>query len=83
VASAAHYTSRPGPLGFFLRRLRRCAFPVLIAILWGAPALCQVDPIGACFRYTVDPIFNLLVPRKRQAAAPTPREIDMLTIEIQ
>ena len=44
-------------------RLRRYAFPVLIAILWGVPALFQVDPIGAYFRHTVDPIFNLLVPR--------------------
>jgi len=27
------------------------------------PAVFQVDPIGACFRHTVDPVFNLLVPR--------------------
>jgi Zn-dependent protease len=44
-------------------RLRQYAFPVLLALLWGVPALFQVDPIGVYFRYTVDPIFNLLVPR--------------------
>jgi Zn-dependent protease len=44
-------------------RLQRYAFPLLIAILWGVPALFQVDPIGAYFRHTVDPVFNLLVPR--------------------
>jgi Zn-dependent protease len=44
-------------------RLRQYAFPLLIALLWGLPALFQVDPIGAYFRYTVDPLFNLLVPR--------------------
>ena len=44
-------------------RLRQYAFPLLIAILWGVPALFQVDPIGAYFRHTVDPVFNLLVPR--------------------
>ena len=44
-------------------RLRRYAFPLLIAILWGVPALFQVDPIGAYLRHIVDPIFNLLVPR--------------------
>jgi Zn-dependent protease len=44
-------------------RLQRYAFPVLIALLWGVPALLHVDPIGAYFRYTVEPIFNLLVPR--------------------
>ncbi len=44
-------------------RLRQYAFPVLIALLWGVPALFDVDPIGAYFRYTVDPLFNLLVPR--------------------
>ena len=44
-------------------RFQRYAFPVLIAILWGVPALFQVDPIGAYFRHTVDPVFNLLVPR--------------------
>jgi len=27
------------------------------------PALFQVDPIGAYLRHTVDPMFNLLVPR--------------------
>ena len=43
-------------------RLQRYAFPVLIALLWGVPALFQVDPIGAYFRHTVDPLFNLLVP---------------------
>jgi Zn-dependent protease len=44
-------------------RLQRYAFPLLIALLWGVPALFQVDPIGAYFRHTVDPLFNLLVPR--------------------
>ena len=44
-------------------RLQRYAFPVLIALLWGLPALFQVDPIGAYLRHTVDPLFNLLVPR--------------------
>ena len=44
-------------------RLQRYAFPVLIGLLWGVPALFHVDPIGAYFRYTVDPLFNLLVPR--------------------
>jgi Zn-dependent protease len=44
-------------------RLQRYAFPVLIALLWGVPALFHVDPIGAYFRYTVHPMFNLLVPR--------------------
>jgi Zn-dependent protease len=44
-------------------RLQRCAFPLLIALLWGVPALFQVDPIGAYLRHTVDPMFNLLVPR--------------------
>ena len=44
-------------------RLQRYAFPLLIALLWGLPALFQIDPIGAYFRHTVDPIFNLLVPR--------------------
>lgn len=28
-------------------RFQRCAFPLLIAILWGVPALFQIDPIGA------------------------------------
>jgi hypothetical protein len=27
------------------------------------PALFQIDPIGAYLRHTVDPLFNLLVPR--------------------
>jgi Zn-dependent protease len=44
-------------------RLQRYAFPLLIALLWGLPALFQIDPIGAYLRYTVDPMFNLLVPR--------------------
>jgi hypothetical protein len=44
-------------------RLQRYAFPVLLALLWGVPALFQIDPIGAYFRHTVDPLFNLLVPR--------------------
>jgi len=44
-------------------RLQRYAFPLLIALLWGLPALFQIDPIGAYFRHTVDPLFNLLVPR--------------------
>jgi len=34
-----------------------------LALLWGLPALFQIDPIGAYFRHTVDPLFNLLVPR--------------------
>jgi Zn-dependent protease len=50
-------------------RLPRYAFPVLIAILWGVPALFQIDPIGTYFRYTVDPTFNLLVPRLPEATA--------------
>ena len=44
-------------------RLQRYAFPLLIALLWGLPALFQIDPIGAYLRHTVDPLFNLLVPR--------------------
>jgi Zn-dependent protease len=44
-------------------RLQRYAFPLLIALLWGLPALFQIDPIGAYLRHTVDPFFNLLVPR--------------------
>ena len=45
-------------------RFQRYAFPLLIALLWGVPAVFRVDPIGAYFRHTVDPIFNLLVPRR-------------------
>jgi Zn-dependent protease len=44
-------------------RLQRFAYPLLLALLWGVPALFQVDPIGACLRRAVDPLFNLLVPR--------------------
>ena len=44
-------------------RLQRYAFPLLIGLLWGLPALFHVDPIGAYFRHTVDPLFSLLVPR--------------------
>ncbi|MFO7691779.1 MAG: hypothetical protein R6V57_01720 [Vicinamibacterales bacterium] len=48
------------------------AIPLLIALLWGVPAVFQVDPIGACFRHTVDPMFNLLVPRQGRARAAFP-----------
>jgi Zn-dependent protease len=44
-------------------RMRRYAFPVLVALLWGVTALFKIDPIGIYLRYTVDPLFNLLVPR--------------------
>ena len=44
-------------------RFQRYAFPLLIALLWVVPAVFQVDPIGAYFSHTVDPVFNLLVPR--------------------
>ena len=44
-------------------RFRQYSFPVLIALLWGVPAMFGVDPIGAYFRHTVDPLFDILVPR--------------------
>lgn len=44
-------------------RLRQYAFPILLAILWVVPALVHVDPIGAYFRLTVDPLFRLIVPQ--------------------
>lgn len=44
-------------------RMRRYAFPILIALLWGVPAVLRVDPIGIYFAYTVDPLFRILVPR--------------------
>jgi len=36
---------------------------LLPLLLSGLPALFQIDPIGANLRHTVDPLFNLLVPR--------------------
>jgi len=36
---------------------------LLPLLLSGLPALFQIDPIGAYLRHTVDPLFNLLVPR--------------------
>ncbi len=44
-------------------RMRRYAFPMLLALLWGVPALFRVDPIGIYLRYTVDPLFRMLVPQ--------------------
>ena len=44
-------------------RLQRYAFPLLIVLLWGVPAVFHIDPIGAYFRHTVDPLLKLLVPR--------------------
>jgi Zn-dependent protease len=44
-------------------RMRRYAFPLLIALLWGLPSLFRIDPIGAYLSHTVDPLFRLLVPR--------------------
>jgi len=43
-------------------RMRQYAFPILIALLWGVPAVFHVDLIGAYFRHTVDPLFKMLVP---------------------
>jgi Zn-dependent protease len=44
-------------------RLRQYGFPILIALLWGVPAVFGIDLVGVYFRNTVDPLFNLLVPR--------------------
>ena len=44
-------------------RFQRYAFPLLIVLLWVVPAVFQIDPISAYFKHTVDPVFNLLVPR--------------------
>jgi Zn-dependent protease len=44
-------------------RLQQYGFPILIALLWGVPAVFGIDLIGVYFRNTVDPLFNLLVPR--------------------
>ena len=44
-------------------RLQRYAFPVLLVLLWGVPAVLGLDPIGAYLRYTVFPIFGMLVPQ--------------------
>lgn len=44
-------------------RMRRYAFPILIALPWGVPAVLRVDPIGIYLAHTVDPLFKLLVPR--------------------
>jgi Zn-dependent protease len=44
-------------------RLQRYAFPILLVLLWGVPALFRIDPIGAYLRYTVDPLFRMLVPQ--------------------
>ena len=44
-------------------RMRRYAFPILIALLWGVPALFRVDPIGVYLAHTVDPLFRILVPQ--------------------
>lgn len=44
-------------------RLQRYAFPILLVLLWGVPAVMGVDPIGAYLRYTVSPLFDVLVPQ--------------------
>ena len=44
-------------------RMQRYAFPILLVLLWGVPAVFHVDPIGAYFRHTVDPFFRMLVPQ--------------------
>jgi Zn-dependent protease len=44
-------------------RFQRYAFPVLIALLWVVPSVLGIDPVGAYLRHTVNPLFNLLVPR--------------------
>ena len=44
-------------------RMQRYAFPILLVLLWGVPTVFHVDPIGAYFRHTVDPIFRMLVPQ--------------------
>jgi hypothetical protein len=46
-----------------LRHVDPCGTVLLPLLLSGLPALFQIDPIGAYFRHTVDPLFNLLVPR--------------------
>ena len=54
------------PLGTVLLPLHRRSAGVARAawvVGWVVPALFQVDPIGAYLRHTVDPLFNLLVPR--------------------
>jgi len=44
-------------------RMQRYAFPILLVLLWGVPTVFHVDPIGAYFGHTVDPIFRMLVPQ--------------------
>ena len=44
-------------------RMQRYAFPILLVLLWGVPTVFHVDPIGAYFRHTVDPLFRMLVPQ--------------------
>jgi len=44
-------------------RLQRYAFPLLLVVCWGVPALSGVDPIGAYLRLSVPLLFNVLVPQ--------------------
>jgi len=44
-------------------QLQRYSFVILIALLWGLPALFPgFNPIGVYFTYTVYPLMNLLLP---------------------
>jgi Zn-dependent protease len=58
------FLSNRGLLTYY--RLRQYGFAMLIALLWGVPAVFGIDLIGVYFRHTVDPLFNLLMPLARR-----------------
>lgn len=42
-------------------RMQQYSFGILLLLLWGVPALTGWSPIGAYFRWTVEPLTRLLV----------------------
>lgn len=43
-------------------RMQRYSFGILIVVMFVLPQLTSVDPIGAYFSWTVDPVLSLLMP---------------------